>query len=604
MHSPRLTPSDYTVKRLAERLLADSEISEPQLSEILTTATSFEQRLIKKKAAGTSGLGRGLPSVTPAEIIAAMRLLTPEGFVLDEDRVTRSVAKLADLSHMKIDPLKLDHSLVTETMTRVFARRHACLPISKQKKQITFAIDNPFDQELLHDLEQLVPGRVKFVVASRRDILRFITEIYGFRHSVQAAEKYISAGADLGNLEQLVRLKNVDELEADDAHIVNAVEYLLHYSYNQRASDIHMEPKRNRSRMRLRIDGILHDIFQVPIVVHKAMVSRLKTLARMDIAERRRPQDGRIKTAIGDVETELRVSTVPVAFGEKLVMRIFDPGQLFNDIDNLGFEDNQFDIFQNLLAHRSGMILVTGPTGSGKTTSLYSTLNHLASPEVNIVTVEDPVEMIYESFNQVQVQRKINIDFPTALRSILRQDPDIIMIGEIRDSETALMAAQAALTGHLVFSTLHTNDSASAVTRLMDLGVPPFLISSTLLGVLAQRLTRLVCTSCATSASLSPAQAAALEIEIPVGSETQLPVQQGMGCPRCRDTGLRGRTGVYEVMPISPAIRELIRSGGDAREISKVARTDGMISLREAAIRKLAIGLTSFNEVVRVVGEA
>ncbi len=364
-----------------------------------------------------------------------------------------------------------------------------------------------------------------------------------------------------------------------------------------------MEPSRGEARVRLRIDGVLHELFRVPIVVHKAMISRMKTMARMDIAEKRRPQDGRIKTQAGESETELRVSSMPVAFGEKVVVRIFDPMKLLCQLPELGFDGEQESAYSGFLGRRHGMILVTGPTGSGKTTTLYSTLRHLAAPDVNIVTIEDPIEMVVEEFNQVLVQRKIDLDFANAMRSILRQDPDIIMLGEIRDAETARMAVQAAQTGHLVLSTVHTNDSASAITRLRDLGVPSFMISSSLIGVIAQRLVRLVCDNCAFKTELSVDEAAALDIKIPEGASTQLPVRRGQGCPRCRETGLYGRIGVYEVLPVTNTIRNLIREDADAKVIYKAARTDGMVSLRESAIRQLAEGRTQFDEVIRVLGQ-
>jgi general secretion pathway protein E len=597
---PRVLP-DYSVEKLADALLEWGEIDPEQRRQISHRSDQSQGPFGARGQARSFGASS---KETPAESVAHLHLTASDGTPLDEDRVMKTVARLAGLPYEKIDPLKLNHGLITETMTRAFARRHACVPLRKEGRTVTFAIDNPFDQNLLHQLSQLVagPGSVRFVVSAKRDILRVITEIYGFQTSVKAAERDIVAGVDLGNLEQLVRLKKVDELEANDQHIVNAVEYLLHYAYGQRASDIHLEPGREEARVRLRIDGVLHEIFRVPMVVQRAMASRLKTLARMDIAERRRPQDGRIKTVVGDRQTELRVSSAPMAFGEKLVLRIFDPDRLVRGLDELGMDKDQLAAYQEFLDHRTGMILVTGPTGSGKTTTLYSTLHRLANPEVNIITIEDPIEMVFEELNQVLVQRKIDLDFANALRSILRQDPDIIMVGEIRDPETAQMAAQAALTGHLVFSTLHTNDTASSVTRLRDLGLPPYLVSSVLVGVVAQRLVRLVCDACACEAQLDASQAAALEIPVPPGSKTRLPVRRGAGCPRCRDTGLYARTGVYELFSVTDTTRRLIREDSDAKELFKAARADGMVTLRESAIRHLAEGRTTFEEVMRVLG--
>ena len=601
MNAANPTVGGFTVERLAETLRSSGEISDQQHNEVLTTQDAVRKRLLK--ANRTQSHRPGSLTATPTEIIANMRMTASDGRPLDEDRIQQTVAGLAGMPYRKIDPLKLDHKLVTETMTRAFARRHVCAPLSRGDAGVTFAIDNPFDQDLMHQLSALVGGRVRFVVSAKADILRIITEIYGFRRSVEAAEKDIGGGFDIGNLEQLVRLKKVHEIEANDQHIVNAVEYVLHYAYDQRASDIHMEPGREEAKVRLRIDGVLHEIFRVPKVVHRAMVSRLKTLARMDIAERRRPQDGRIKTQVGDSETELRVASMPVAFGEKLVLRIFDPHKLFMGLAELGFEDEQRAVFTEFLTHRHGMILVTGPTGSGKTTTLYSSLSHVATPDINVVTIEDPIEMVNERFNQVLVQRKIDLDFAQALRAVLRQDPDVVMVGEIRDEETAQMAVQAALTGHLVLSTVHTNNAAAAITRMRDLGVPSFLLSSVLIGVVAQRLVRLVCDQCAETSELSAAQATALDIRVPEGASTKLPVRVGKGCPRCRQTGLYGRLGVYEVLPVDRTIRNLIRTDADANEILSAAKADGMVSMRESAIRHLAQGRTAFAEVVRVLGE-
>jgi general secretion pathway protein E len=385
------------------------------------------------------------------------------------------------------------------------------------------------------------------------------------------------------------------------------VEYLLHYAFDNRASDIHLEPRREASVVRMRIDGVLHEVYRVPKVVHAALVSRFKMMARMDVAERRKPQDGRIKTAAGGGaggsetrEVEMRVSTLPVAFGEKVVIRIFDPEQILVDLGDLGMYPEELEAYQRFIARPNGLILVTGPTGSGKTTTLYSSLRALATPEVNIVTIEDPIEMVVEEFNQVAVQPKVEVTFPTMLRTFLRQDPDIIMVGEIRDAETAQYAVQAALTGHLVFSTLHTNDSPSTVTRLMELGVDKFLINSTLTGVVAQRLVRKVCQNCKVEQLLTPDQVALLEIPMRGGRPPELTVARGTGCPRCRGTGLFGRSGIYEVLELTDGVRKLVAEEADAAAIARQGRSDGMRSLREVAVHKLAAGITSFEEVVRV----
>ncbi|MEO8505990.1 MAG: GspE/PulE family protein, partial [Acidobacteriota bacterium] len=378
------------------------------------------------------------------------------------------------------------------------------------------------------------------------------------------------------------------------------VEFMLQHSFDTRASDIHIEPKRDHSLIRFRIDGVLHDIQKMPKVVHAAVTSRIKTMSRLDIAEKRRPQDGRVKASRGGREIELRVSSLPVAFGEKIVMRVFDPQVVMQDLGNLGFYPEELAVFNDFISRPHGIILVTGPTGSGKTTTLYSALKAISNREQNITTIEDPIEMVYDEFNQTSVQTKVGITFASALRHILRQDPDIIMIGEIRDAETAQYAIQAALTGHLVFSTLHTNDAASSISRLVDLGIERFLISSTLVGSMAQRLLRKICTHCASDRYLSPEEVATLRLAVPEGKRVK--VREGQGCHECRSTGYLGRSGVFEILPIDEAVKHLIVSGSDSPEIKREAVKNGMRTLRQQALRKLAEGVTTFEEVVRVTG--
>src|SRR5437763_603215 len=439
------------------------------------------------------------------------------------------------------------------------------------------------------------------VVASESDVMGVINDQYGFRASVTKAERDLSRGAiDLSNLEQYVKLKSGAEIETSDQHIVNAVDYLLQHAYDSRASDIHIEPKREHAQIRFRIDGVLHEIQRVPKLVNLAVTSRLKSMCRMDIAEKRRPQDGRIKTEREGKEIELRVSTLPTAFGEKLVMRIFDPEVLIRDLGGLGFSEDELKLFGEWIKRPHGIILVTGPTGSGKTVTLYSALKQLASPEINITTIEDPIEMVSDEFNQTAVQAKIGITFASALRTILRQDPDIIMVGEIRDQETAENAVQAALTGHLVFSTLHTNDSSTSVTRLVDLGIQPFLISSTLIGAMAQRLVRKICVFCRRNRPLTHEEAGMLNLQAPPGK--RIIVKEGGGCIRCRNTGYFGRTGIFEMLPIDNTIRDLIDRGEDFFKIKETALKRGMRTLRQSALRKLAEGTTTFEEVIRVTG--
>ncbi len=539
-------------------------------------------------------------SLSPVEVLASFQFKIPGGGgrLLIEDRVMQSLAADLKMEFVKIDPMKLDMDLVTKTISRGFARRHRMVPIGETKDELIMAVDDPFDDEGLDLIKRATGRNLKLKLSTPSDIRKIIAEFYGFRTSVDKAVKELKQDADIQNLEQFVTMKS-DGFDASDAPVIQAVEHLLRYAYEQRASDIHIEPKRQNCVVRFRIDGILHDIHHVPKVVHQAVVSRVKMLARMDIAEKRRPQDGRIKTEYGEKEIELRVSTLPVAFGEKLVVRIFDPDVLLQELSNLGFYDREFSLFNDFISRPNGLILVTGPTGSGKTTTLYTALKAISSPDINIVTIEDPIEMVYEEFNQVGVQPKIDVTFASALRTILRQDPDVIMVGEIRDRETATNAVQSALTGHLVLSTLHTNDAASAVTRMNEMQVEPFLLASTLVGSLAQRLVRMICPHCRTETFLGVQELRALKI--PVKDEKQkVRVYFGAGCLDCRNTGYMGRTGIFEVMPITEKLIKLIREGADSSRLNKAAIEEGMMSLRECAIKKLGEGATTFEEVMRV----
>ena len=592
------------VNTLCEILESQGLMSIEQRITAQTRADTQRSRLVHERY-GSSAERNFNIEIDAIDIISSMNLDDQQhpDRKLAADRMTEAVAKRFNLPYVKIDPLKLDHKLITSTLSRPFARRHNVVPIELESGVLTVAVTNPNSHELFDDLRRITAFDIKVVLSPRADIQRVITEVYGFRKSVNAAVEQMSKGPDLGNLEQFIHLKNVDEIEATDKHVINAVEYVFHYAFDQRASDIHIEPKRDKAIVRMRIDGVLHDIYPMPKVVHPAFCSRIKTLSRMDIAERRRPQDGRIKTQRGDGETELRVSTLPTAFGEKIVIRIFDPQLLFKDLGELGFPDAELKQYGEFISQTTGLVLVTGPTGSGKTTTLYSTLSRVTTPEVNTTTIEDPIEMVVEQFNQVAVQRKIDLSFANALRHILRQDPDIIMVGEIRDAETAEYAVQAALTGHLVFSTLHTADTASSIARLVELGVNPYLVSSTLNGVVAQRLVRMVCRDCKTHRPLTKDELAVLDIKLPAGRERPLMVWEGAGCATCRNTGLYGRTAIVEVMPLTDTVRQLINRKADSKEIMMAAKADGMSTLREGAIRKLAQGITSFSEVIRVTSE-
>jgi general secretion pathway protein E len=579
-------------------------LSKQQCQSVFQRRENIKQVILKKRYGRDWKTKQHLYHPTPAELFAEAQLETLGGnSILTEANILRELAHETGFPFRHIDPLKLEESLVTRTLTRPFATRYGCIPVEQTPgESILFATDNPFQEELHEALRSLLRVDFSFVIAPKADIQQAITEMYGFRHAVKAAAEDITLSVEIGNLEQLIQLRDVEDIEATDQHVVKAVDYILRYALQQGASDIHIEPKRTKAHIRFRIDGILHSIYRLPRSVHQAVCSRIKMLARMDIAERRRPQDGRIKTEWELCETEIRVSTLPVAFGEKIVLRILNTTQLFQDPSSLGLEGSSLQHFQTLLKQQTGMILVTGPTGSGKTTTLYSMLRSLATPERNVTTIEDPIEMVVDTYNQTMVQPKIGVTFANALRTVLRQDPDVIMIGEIRDPETAQMAVQAALTGHLVLATLHTNDAAGAVARLQDLGVPNFLLSSALLGVIAQRLLRKVCQICKAPNTLSDEQLSTLGID-PSTASAPLRVWEGTGCPRCRETGYAGRTGVFELLCVDRRIRSLIHNGSDANTIHQEAESNGMIGLRENAIATLARGTTSWTEVIRLFGE-
>jgi general secretion pathway protein E len=587
-------------RNVAQILMKKGLISEEQLRLVLDKGEAQAARLQSHQHAGYSRRLLAVPEqVSPAEVVSSFNLEMPgtNGRILTEDTITETIAAVLGMEYVKIDPMKLDLEVVTAHVPRPYALKHLIVPIAFLNGEITIAVANPFNLEPIESLESARGLKIRRVLSSKSDILKILREFYGFRAAVMAAETEAAATVDLGNLEQFVKLTGQHEIETSDKHIVNAVEFLLNYAFDQRASDIHIEPKRQIGLVRLRVDGVLHNIHTVPKQLHPPIVSRIKLLSRMDLAEKRRPQDGRIKTDFRGKEIELRVSTIPVAFGEKVVIRIFDPDVLMQDLDKIGFYPREFQLYNAFIRKPNGIILVTGPTGSGKTTTLYSSLRTLSSPEVNIITVEEPIEMVMEEFNQVGVQAAIGVTFSTILRNILRQDPDIIMIGEIRDRETAENAVQAALTGHLVLSTLHTNDAPSSIIRLLDLGIPSFLISSTVIGIIAQRLVRKICPHCKVERPLTVEEVAYLKLE-----QKGYHVWQGEGCGECRGTGYRGRTGLFEVLDVTDAIRRRLTDNADLGGLWEAAAADGLVNLRQVAIRKMLEGLTTYEEVVAVTG--
>jgi general secretion pathway protein E len=606
--SPRATLTFEFLCRVLEKA---GVLTTEQRQDAVAKGEVAHARLLRQRTSGPRGkrAPSGSDGVHPAETLVSLGYgqAGDERYPLTERIIMQALAKHLGLPYVDLDPLKIDAKLAPKLLSRPFARRHGALIIAADDRKVTVAVADPLDLTLVEDLRTHVRLEPNLVVSTPTDIQRLITDFYGFRGAVDAAEQQATTGVDIGNLERFVKLNRVEEIEASDSHVVSAVEYIFHYALDQRASDIHIEPRRNASLVRMRIDGVLHNVYELPKVVHPAIVSRIKTLARLDIAEKRRPQDGRIKTSRNDREVEMRVSTISVAFGEKLVIRVFDPGALLQDLGELGMFEPQLAVTEGFLGRPHGLILVTGPTGSGKTTTLYSALRVLATPEVNVVTIEDPIEIVVDAFNQVAVQTKIGMTFAEGLRHVLRQDPDVIMVGEVRDTETAEIALQAALTGHMVLATLHTNDAATAITRLLELGVDPFVLSSTLIGVLAQRLVRTICTQCRVETFLTPDQLTLLGLDVhelrAQGQNPELMVAFGEGCVKCRSTGLRGRTGVFEVLEVDDKIRKLIVGKSSAKDVMKQARHDGLLTMREAAIKKLARGDTSFEEVLRVTTE-
>ncbi|MDY6790173.1 MAG: GspE/PulE family protein [Thermodesulfobacteriota bacterium] len=598
----------FTEKNVCKVLLKNGLISQDQVKEIFKKSISVERKLAKKNADQHVSFASGAKNIISTniiDIIDYLKLSRADGKsgLVDEEAIYQVLAKEWKIPYKKIDPLQLDLNLVTTTLHRNFAMKNLVLPIDIKDGYLTVASSHPLNLEVMDDIRRVSNLKLKTVLSSKSDIIKLLNEFFGFKRSIAAAEDmFASPSVDIGNLEQYVKLKTSDELPSTDQHIVNAVNHILVYAFEQKASDIHIEPKRETVLVRMRIDGVLHTVYQLPRKVHNAIVSRIKTLSRLNMAEKRRPQDGRIKTDKGGVEVEIRISTVPVAFGEKVVMRVMDPEVLFQDLDGLGFTPTDLERYNRFVSMPHGIVLVCGPTGSGKSTTLYSTLRKLSTTEKNVVTVEDPIEMVHEDFNQIAVQPVIDITFANILRNILRQDPDIIMIGEMRDLETARNAVQAALTGHLVLSTLHTNDAPTSITRLLDLGIPAYLIQATIVGVLSQRLVRKICNYCKESYEMDALELSRMGIE--VGKKGKLKLSRGTGCIRCRNTGYRGRIGIFEVLPYSESLKQMTTADTDIEKIKAQAREEGMATLRESAIRKLLEGITTYQEVLRVTWES
>ena len=585
MRNPLSRDQPLDLQQLVSTLLTQGRLRQTCAEQVLITGCNAPCNLLH-----------------PLVFLAEQRLqdLSRPGKTLDLETLTAWLAEQCQQPYLRIDPLKIDVASVTGLMSFAFAQRHEILAVAANEQAVTIASAQPWISSWEADLRQVLKRPIKRVIANPQEIQRLSVEFFQLAKSVTGAALNDQKGVQQHALEQLLTLgASNQEPDADDAHIVNIVDWLLQYAFEQRASDIHIEPRREQGCVRLRIDGVLHNVYQFPPPVTTAIVSRLKSLGRMNVAEKRKPQDGRIKTQMpGGAEVELRLGTLPTAFGEKMVMRVFDPQVLLKSFDQLGFSAEDMHRWQQMTTQPNGIILLTGPTGSGKTSTLYATLKQLATPQINLCTLEDPIEMIEPAFNQMQVQPGIDLTFANGVRALMRQDPDIIMLGEIRDLETAEMAIQAALTGHLVLSTLHTNDAPSAISRLQELGIAPYLIKATLLGVMAQRLVRVLCPDCKTEQALARSdwQSFALGWAEPSPARAC----RAVGCVECRDTGYRGRTGVYEMMLMSPRLKALIGSQTDACALHHLACSEGMQPLRLAAAHKVATGMTTLEEALRV----
>jgi len=586
-------PGEGTPHRLALAELLDWMVGDKLVSRETAEELKKERRYY-----------RG--ALHPLVIIAEQKWRAPGtgGKFLQLETLSEWLAKRVGMEYLHIDPLKIDFAAVTDVMSSAYATRFRILPVGVTAKEAVIATAEPNVRDWEPELARMIKREIKRVIANPLDIERYQVEFYNLAKSIKGAGRAASGASGLSNFEQLVELGKSDKpVDANDAHVVRIVDWLWSYAFEQRASDIHVEPRREQGIVRFRIDGVLHQVYQIPASILAAMTSRIKILARMDVVEKRRPQDGRVKTrTLAGEEVELRISTLPTAFGEKLVMRIFDPEVLVRDFKELGFSEEDHKRWQEMTNRPNGIVLVTGPTGSGKTTTLYSTLKTLATPEVNVCTIEDPIEMVEPAFNQMQVVQSIELGFADGVRALMRQDPDIIMVGEIRDLETAEMAVQAALTGHLVLSTLHTNDAPSAVARLLELGVPPYLLNATLNGVMAQRLVRTLCPHCKQKVELQrdADQTAWEALVAPWKSKHPARLYKPVGCLECRMTGFMGRIGVYETLLFTHAIKHLVNANADLAALREQAFKEGMKPLRISGAMKVGSGLTTIEEVLKV----
>ncbi len=596
IQAPKLIP--VSERTGGDRRLTFKEVMDGLVEDGLVNAADAERA--SKEYRSNSVDHHPLIAIAMAKVKSAK----PPYRSLDVATLTEWLAGRVGLPYYHIDPLKVDMRAVTDVMSSDYANKRNILPVEVQGKDAVIATSEPYITGWQGELADMLKMNFRVVLANPQEITRYIGEFYNLSRSVKRAERAGTGGSNLNNFEQLVEMgKSGRTLDANDHHIVVLVDWLWQYAFDQRASDIHLEPRRETATVRFRIDGVLHEVYQMPASVANAVTARIKILGRMDVVEKRRPQDGRIKTRTQDgLEIELRLSTMPTAHGEKLVMRVFDPEVLVRDFSELGFTQEDDTKWQELIKSPGGIIFVTGPTGSGKTTTLYTTLKQLATPEVNVCTIEDPIEMVEPAFNQMQVQSNIDLGFAEGVRALMRQDPDIIMVGEVRDLQTAEMAIQSALTGHLVLSTLHTNDAPTAVTRLLDLGVPAYLFNSTVLGVMAQRLVRTLCSHCKEKVPFDQPNDHQLwhSLVSPWKGEPPKEVYRPVGCLECRNTGYMGRMGIYEILLMNNELKKLVNEHADIVSITEQAYKSGMKPLRLSGAMKVAQGLTTIDEVLKV----
>ncbi len=599
------TNSIFNEKYLLDLLTKHNLLSKGQTQQVILQKNQQRHDLLRKQRLTPTNNTQEKNTVRPdlVEIICSLHFELPNhsGEELTEEVIMQQVASDNGLEFKQLDPLELDLKTVTKTIPKTFALKHMLLPFEIKNGVLSVALYDPSNIHVLDEIERVNQIQIQPFISTKSNITKILSDFFGFQTTISKAETDLQGpSVDLGNLEQYVKISSATEIASSDQHIKGAVDHLFNYSFEHKASDIHIEPKRDQCLIRIRIDGVLHTVFKLPKVVHPALISRIKSLSRLDIAEKRKPQDGRIKVDSNGEEAEIRVSTIPVAFGEKAVLRILDPNILFQDLSKIGFSENDLNTYQNFINSPHGIILITGPTGSGKSTTLYSTIKNIATTEKNVITVEDPVEMVHEEFNQISVQASADVTFANILKNILRQDPDIIMIGEIRDLDTARYAIQAALTGHLVFSTLHTNDAVTSISRLIDLGVKPFLIASTMLGAMAQRLVRKICPHCIDDITVMASELKGLGF--PIGDQQSFSLKKGKGCNQCRGTGYLGRCGIFEIFPMSYALKEMTSKGTMDENIRQKAIEEGMVPLVNDAWNKVLNGITTYEEAIKVTG--